>query len=261
MTRALPQLMVAPNGARLGRRDHPALPTTLPQILDTARSCFAAGADGLHLHLRDETGGHLLDAGAYCEALAALSETVPGMAVQITTEAAGLYKPAAQRALVRDTAPALVSIGLRELLSAGEETEALRLYADCAQAGTAVQHILYDPGDLTRLANLLREDLLRDRALQLLFVLGSHGGRAGTPSDLNGFLIEMSKLGLSPDWAVCCFGAGETHCLRLAHGAGGKLRVGFENNWIAADGTIAPDNASRVAEVRALIDNRPDVPA
>lgn len=256
MTPALSQLMVAPNGARMGRRDHPALPVTLPQILDAAQTCFAAGADGLHLHLRDDTGGHLLDAGAYCEALAALSETVPDMAVQITTEAAGLYGPAAQRALVRDTAPPRVSIGLRELLSEGEQAEALRLYADCAQAGTAVQHILYDPGDLTRLAKLLPEDLLRDPALQLLFVLGSHGGRAGTPSDLNGFLIGMSKLGLSPDWATCCFGAGETHCLRLAHGAGGKLRVGFENNWIASDGSIAPDNAARVAEVLAAIRRR-----
>lgn len=261
MTQALPRLMVAPNGARMGRRDHPALPVTLPQILDSAKACHAAGADGLHLHLRDAAGGHLLDAGAYREALAALSETVPDMAVQITTEAVGLYAPAAQRTLVRDMAPALVSIALREMLEDGQTDEALRLYADCAQAGTGVQHILYTPEDLTRLAALLPQDMLRDRALQLLFVLGSHGGRDGTPGDLNGFLLTMSGMGLNPDWGVCCFGAAETHCLRLAHGAGGKLRVGFENNWIAGDGSMAPDNAARVAEVLTAIQRRTDTPA
>ena len=261
MTGPLPRLMVAPNGARMGRRDHPALPVTLPQILDTAKACHAAGADGLHLHLRDETGGHLLDARAYRDALAALSETVPDMAVQITTEAVGLYSPADQRALVRDLAPPLVSIALREMINGGDTGEALRLYVDCAQAGTGVQHILYAPEDLRRLSDLLPSDLLQNPALQLLFVLGSHGGRNGTPADLNGFLITMAGLGLQPDWGVCCFGAAETRCLRLAHQAGGKLRVGFENNWLADDGSVAPDNAARVAEVAGRIRKRPDVPA
>lgn len=258
MIRDLPRLMVAPNGARMGRRDHPALPVTLPQILETAKACQIAGADGLHLHLRDAPGGHLLDAGAYREALSALSEAVPGMAVQITTEAVGLYSPAQQRALVRDTAPELVSIGLREMLAEGETEMAAQLYADCADAGTGVQHILYAPDDLHLLAATLPKARMRDPALQLLFVLGSHGGRAGKAADLNGFLMAMSGLGLRADWAACCFGSDETRCLRLVHGAGGKLRVGFENNWIQQDGSIAPDNAARVAEVAGQIETQPD---
>ena len=37
----LPRLMVAPNGARLTDDDHPAVPVTIPQIVETAK---AAGA-------------------------------------------------------------------------------------------------------------------------------------------------------------------------------------------------------------------------
>ena len=58
-----PFLMVAPNGARRGKADHASLPLTLAETLATARACHAAGADALHLHVRDEAGAHSLDAG------------------------------------------------------------------------------------------------------------------------------------------------------------------------------------------------------
>ena len=47
----LPRLMVAPNGARRGKGDHPALPITDAEMIATARACHTAGADGIHLHI------------------------------------------------------------------------------------------------------------------------------------------------------------------------------------------------------------------
>ena len=91
---SLPRIMVAPNGARRGKADHPALPVTIPEIVACAADCFAAGADGLHAHVRDGAGEHVLDAGLYAELMTELARTVPGMPVQITTEAVGRYTPA-----------------------------------------------------------------------------------------------------------------------------------------------------------------------
>ena len=68
-----PFVMVAPTGARRGKADHPALPVTLPEILNAAVACHAAGADGFHLHIRDDAGVHSLDAGRYRETLEALA--------------------------------------------------------------------------------------------------------------------------------------------------------------------------------------------
>ena len=87
----LPRLMVAPNGARRGKSDHPALPITLDELVTTAVSCHAAGADGLHLHIRDAEGKHSLDVGHYREAMAAVKQAAPNMFVQVTSEAAGLF--------------------------------------------------------------------------------------------------------------------------------------------------------------------------
>ena len=61
----LPALMVAPNGATKTKADHPALPVTIPEIVACAEACARAGADGIHAHVRDAEGRHVLDAGLY----------------------------------------------------------------------------------------------------------------------------------------------------------------------------------------------------
>jgi len=92
---------------------------------------------------------------------------------------------------------------------------------------------------------------LHDPALQLIFVLGRYSvDQDSDPSDLEPFLDRMAEVGLTPDWAVCAFGRGETACLVKAHQRGGKLRVGFENSVWHADGSLAHDNADRVRHVR-----------
>ena len=245
--RALPRLMVAPNGARRGKADHPALPVTLPEIVETARACFEAGADGLHLHLRDGEGRHLLDAGAYREALEELRRAVPEMAVQVTTEAAGAYAPPAQRAVALGSGADLVSVALREM--AAEEAEAPGFYAACAERGIAVQHILYEAADFDLLARLV-PDGLRAAGVQMIFVLGRYSdGQESDARDLGPFLERLAAREAPADWALCAFGRAETGCLRAAHAAGGKLRVGFENSLWHADGRVARDNAERVRAV------------
>jgi uncharacterized protein (DUF849 family) len=240
--------MVAPNGARRGKADHPALPVTLPEIVETARACHAAGADGLHLHLRDAEGRHLLDAGAYREALAELRRAVPEMAVQVTTEAAGAYAPPVQRAVALGSGADLVSVALREM--AAEEAEAPGFYAACAERGIAVQHILYDAGDFDLLTRLVPNGLRETAGLQLIFVLGRYSdGQESDARDLAPFLERLAAQEAPADWALCAFGRAETGCLRAAHAAGGKLRVGFENSLWHADGSVARDNAERVRAV------------
>ena len=93
----LPVLMVAPNGARRTKADHPALPVSVAETVEAALACHEAGAGGLHAHVRDRQGAHVLDAGLYRELIAEMGLRAPAMAVQITTEAVGRYSPAEQR--------------------------------------------------------------------------------------------------------------------------------------------------------------------
>ncbi|MBY6154904.1 3-keto-5-aminohexanoate cleavage protein [Vannielia litorea] len=246
---ALPHLMVAPNGASRTHDDHPRVPLTLWEVVQCARDCKAAGADGLHLHLRDDEGGHLLDSGAYREALAELAQSLPGLAVQVTTEAGGRYGPAHQAHVALHSGADMVSVSVREICRDGDGLAA-RFYAEAEARGIAVQHILYDVEDSRHLERVLPGGLQPET--QLIFVLGRYVvGQVSEPVMLDPFSAWLGER--TADWAVCAFGQGETACLRAAVAAGGKMRVGFENSLVNEDGTLATDNAERVGAVSAFL--------
>lgn len=252
MTRlsTLPAIMLAPNGARRTRADHPALPMTIAETVAAAQAGFGAGAGALHAHVRDESGAHVLDAGLYRELIAEMALAVPGMPVQITTEAVGRYRPQDQRALVRAVRPEAVSVCLAEMWPGkGPDAEARAFYQWAAAEGIAVQHICFTPEEVMRLAALAGQGEI-PAPVQLLCVLGRY--RPPTPARpamLPGFLDAMTRFATRPDWAVCAFGPAETDCLLAAARAGGKARVGFENNLIGPDGRPARDNAARVRDL------------
>jgi len=241
--------MVAPNGARRGKSDHPALPVTLPEIIDTARACHEAGADALHLHVRDDDGAHSLDAGRYREALSELKAQVPGMRTQITTEAAGVFDVAAQRACLRDVQPEWASISIREM--ARDPDVAWRVYDLCAEQGTEVQHILYDTDDATLLRDWQERGIIRSNQTSTIFVLGRYTTtRHASPADIAPFRAALPG---AANWMVCAFGPQEHACLVAAAEQAGNLRVGFENSFTAADGAVHTDNAASVTILCTLL--------
>jgi uncharacterized protein (DUF849 family) len=252
--RPLPTLMVAPNGAAKTTSDHPALPVTIPEIVACAAACAQAGADGVHAHVRDAEGRHVLDAGLYAELLAEMARQVPHMQVQITTEAVGRYSPAEQRALVEMLQPAAVSIALREIMAEPDLAVTRRFFAFCADAGIGVQHILYDADEVARFGMLLGKGIIPPGPHQVLHVLGRYvTGQRARPDDLLGPLLAQDRLGIPLDWAVCAFGPQESACLLAARRAGGKVRIGFENNLLGLDGQPARDNAAQVADFLRVI--------
>jgi len=259
LLKTLPLIMVAPNGARRGKPDHPALPVTIAETVAAAKACFAEGAGALHAHVRDRDGTHTLDAGLYRELIAEMARAVPAMAVQITTEAVGRYTPAEQRRLVRAVRPRAVSVALREMLpDRSEIAAARRFYRFCADEGIAVQHILYTPEEVQRLFDHVRDGTIPAGPLQLLFVLGRYtSGQESAVSDLNPFLAALAEAPAAADridWALCAFGVAETDCLVEAVRRGGKARIGFENSLWHSDGRRAADNAARVRALRRALD-------
>ncbi len=250
----LPRIMVAPNGARRTQADHPALPVTIPEIVETARACFAAGAGGIHAHVRDAVQRHVLDAGLYREMIAELALAVPAMLVQITTEAVGLYTPAQQRAVVDAVAPRAVSVALREMTADEDEAAVRAFYHRADEAGISLQHILYSAEEVAELAARTERGIIPARDPQVLFVLGRYAAdQESRPEELAPFLAALRQSGIVADWAVCAFGRSETACLERALGFGGKVRVGFENSFHNRDGTIARDNAERIGEIARLL--------
>jgi uncharacterized protein (DUF849 family) len=245
--------MVAPNGARRGKADHPALPVTIQDTVDAAKASHVNGANALHLHVRDANGAHSIDAGLYLEALKEMSLQVPDMRVQITTEAVGIYDVTAQLECLKQVRPDWASISVREIARAPELAE--RLYATCAEQGTEVQHILYNTDDVELLGEWQSRGIIdvdsHTKQDSVLFVLGRYtDGQLSDPADLDPFLAAMPDV---QNWMVCAFGPHEHACLAAAARHGGDVRVGFENSLTNAQYSIHKDNASSVAALRDLL--------
>jgi len=240
--------MVAPNGARRGKADHPALPITDAEIIETARKCQSAGADGIHLHIRDNDGRHLLDAARYRALLDQLTGEVPDMYLQVTSEAAGRYGGAEQREMMRLLKPDYVSVALREMVRQPEDwSEAREFYHWAFDEGVDVQHILYSPDDVEQFIIACDEELITGPSHLLIFVQGRYDQADDESAELEAYLAPLEQAdNLTFDWMACAFGISETDKLVRAARLGGKLRVGFENSLWHADGNLARDNADRV---------------
>ena len=252
-------LTVAPNGAYKTHEQHRAVPMTPDALARTARTCLDVGAAMLHMHVRKPDGAHSLDADAYLAATAAVRKAVgQEMVIQITTEAAKVYAPPAQMAVVRDVHPEAVSVGLRELHAPGVSDDTLsQFFRWLVDADIMTQVILYDEADVRDWNSLRARGIIPEGKWFVLFVLGRYtAGQTSSPTDLLPFLNAHD--GAYP-WAMCAFGAQEHACAIAAAALGGHARVGFENNLLLRDGTIAPDNAAlarQVAEGAAAL-NRP----
>ena len=245
-------LCVAPNGARRTRQDHPAVPLRPHDIAAEAAACADAGASVLHLHVRDEGGGHTLDVARYREAMAQLERSVgERLLVQVTTEAVGRYRPEQQIALIEDLRPPAASVALRELAPDEAAVPAAAGFFEwCERTGIGLQYIVYDAEEARRLVAWSRAGIVPQAVPNTLFVLGRYAaGQQSAPLDLLAFLDGW------PDgwpWTVCAFGAAEARCMAAAIGLGGHARVGFENNLHLPDGALAAGNAELVAGVAAI---------
>jgi 3-keto-5-aminohexanoate cleavage enzyme len=244
-------VMVAPNGARRTKADHPGLPITADEIAREAALCCEAGATVLHLHVRTVDGEHTLDPGRYRVAIDAVRQRLGDrMVLQITTEAGGRYDPGEQMSVVRQLRPEAVSLALGELIADdGAAGEAAAFLNWLKRERIAPHYILYTAAEVARFHGLRRRGVIPQERPFVLFVLGRHDEPTEVrPRDVLPYLKAHDA---DYPWAVCAFGPSEAACVLTAAGLGGHVRVGFENNLWLADGRLAASNAELVEQVVA----------
>jgi 3-keto-5-aminohexanoate cleavage enzyme len=245
---------VAPNGGRRTKADHTALPMTPDELAASAATCLEAGACMIHAPVRDKDGGHLLDAGVYRAAIAAIRAAVGDrIVIQITSEALGIYRPAEQMKVVREVRPEAVSLALRELLpDESHEAGFAEFLGWLRREKIAPQIILYTPEEAVSLEALKARGLIPFEEIPVLYVLGRYtADQKSSPVDLLTFLAPgMPRFA---HWSVCAFGAHEIVCVTAGALLGGHVRVGFENNLLLPDGSPAPDNAAIVGATRDVL--------
>ena len=252
-----PILAVAPNGAYKQKSDHPALPLTLGEIVNTALDIQSAGATLLHLHIRDEDNQHSLDPLQYLRTIDAIEDQLGhSLIIQITSEAAGMFSPAQQIQSIKAVKPACVSIALRELIAEKAQLpKAQALFHWCAENACRAQFILYSEQDLRAYFEYRQHEVIPDSAHSVLFVLGRHHQKGQSSiDDLKPFLKHRHQFDVP--WMVCAFGASEQTVVLEAAALGGHMRIGFENNLLRSDASLSMNNKQQVTDLHNIADAR-----
>ena len=241
-------IIVAPNGARKTKKDHPNLPISPEELAVEVENCVAQGAAMVHLHARTAQGAHSLEVEDNLAVYHAVKQRLGDkVIIQLTTEAVGIYDPDQQMDLIRAIEPEAASFALVELIPSPEHEEAAKAFFHwLTLRNITSQYIVYSPEQLSYYLDLRERGILPAEQHHLLFVLGRYNEKLESePSDLDPFLELVKQLG-GVRWAVCAFGPKEQECLLKAARMGGDVRIGFENNLYTTEQTLADSNASQV---------------
>jgi uncharacterized protein (DUF849 family) len=235
-------IQVTPNGP-FAKDVHPNMPVTMAELLADLRTCFEAGATGVHLHARDRSGGETFEPSVVNETCLRVREIAAsgGGSVEIgMTTGAWILPDLAERiALIREWEG--VDCATVNLSESGFE-DVMSAMLDC---GIGIDVGLWSPAEMDRLVVSGLLPLVQRVSIEL---------DAGEPYFLQG---EPTRLAEQLNDALD--EAGST-CPRLTHGMNGwtwplirdaflrghDTRVGFEDSVLLPNGKTADNNAQLV---------------
>src|SRR5688572_19184544 len=181
-------ITVAPTGAETAKADCPQLPTTLEELVATARECQAAGAAMIHVHIRDDEHRPTLDGGRLRATVDALRESTD-LVVQLST-GGSVHDPLETRLKVLDAGPDSCSLTMGTT-NFGDDVFmnpwpfVCELYQLSQERGVVPEFELFDLGQVHALHRLLdRYGLPAGGKVHVDFVMGVPGGMPGTAAAL-----------------------------------------------------------------------------
>jgi uncharacterized protein (DUF849 family) len=256
MTQAPDKLLVtvAPTGAETSKDDCPQLPTTLEELVETARRCERAGASMIHVHIRDADHQPTLDLGRLTATVDALRESTD-LVVQLST-GGSVHDPLSDRLKVLDADPDSCSLTMGTT-NFGDDVFSnpwpfiTELYRLTQEREVVPEFELFDLGHVASLHRLLdRFGLPYGGQVHVDLVMGVPGGMPGTADALVAAVNALPAQVTS--WSATGIGRSTLAVALAALSKGGHLRVGMEDVLTLAKGVPVEHNEQLVERVVRL---------
>jgi uncharacterized protein (DUF849 family) len=229
------------NGTRT-RAEHPAIPITPFDQATEARASVAAGAEAIHVHVRDEHGHESLAPTDVANTIDAIRAACPGAPIGIGTGAWIIPDLRRRLDVIRSwqTMPDFASVNLHEA-GAADVIELLLARGVGVEAG-----IWNAPAAVS-----LVESGLAGLCLRILLepAEASCNARANL-LQMEAVLADIRRPRLLHGMGHCAW-----HLVELATRRGYDTRIGFEDTLRLPDGSIAESNAELVLAARGIIMN------
>jgi 3-keto-5-aminohexanoate cleavage enzyme len=247
-------ITVAPTGAETSKEDCPQLPTTLEELVETARRCQVAGAAMIHVHIRDDDHRPTLDLGRLTDTVDALhAET--GLVVQLST-GGSVHDPLEDRLRVLDAQPDACSLTMGTT-NFGNDVFSnpwpfiTELYRLTQEREVVPEFELFDLGHVASLRRLLDKfGLPYGGRVHVDLVMGVPGGMPGTADALVAAVAALPEEVTS--WSATGIGRSTLAVALASLSKGGHLRVGMEDVLTLARGVPVEHNEQLVDRVVQL---------
>jgi len=247
-------ITVAPTGAETAKADVPQLPTTLPELVETAQRCQEAGAAMVHVHIRDDQHRPTLDLRRLTDTVVALRESTD-LVVQLST-GGSVHDPLEDRLRVLDAAPDSCSLTMGTT-NFGDDVFlnpwpfVKELYQLSQERQVVPEFELFDLGHVHALHRLLREcGLPYGGRVHCDLVMGVPGGMPGTADALVAAVAALPEQTTS--WSATGIGRSTLPVALASLAKNGHLRVGMEDVLTVARGVPVEHNAQLVERAVAL---------
>ena len=247
-------ITVAPTGAETTKEACPQLPTTLEELVATARDCEAAGAAMIHVHIRDDEHRPTLDLGRLKDTVAGLREDT-SLVVQLST-GGSVHDPLDDRLKVLDAEPDSCSLTMGTT-NFGDDVFSnpwpfvCDLYQLSQEREVVPEFELFDLGQVHALQRLLDKfGLPYGGKVHCDLVMGVPGGMNGTADALVAAVAAMPAEVTS--WSATGIGRSTLAVALASLSKGGHLRVGMEDVLTLRRGVPVDSNAQLVERAVAL---------
>lgn len=246
-------ITVAPTGAETAKAECPQLPTTLEELVATARACEAAGAAMIHVHVRDADHRPTLDLGLLTATVDALHESTD-LVVQLST-GGSVHDPLDQRLKVLDARPDSCSLTMGTT-NFGDDVFSnpwpfvCELYQLSQERRIVPEFELFDLGHIASLHRLLdKYGPPYGGHVHCDLVMGVPGGM---PGDARTLIAAVEALPAGATWSATGVGRTTLPVMYAALAAGGHLRVGMEDTLTYAKGQPVTANVQLVERAATL---------
>lgn len=238
-------------GAELTRNDTPYLPLAAGELSAAAAEAVKAGAQIIHLHVRDDSGAPSQDPEHFRLASESIRNACDCILQFSTGGAAGT--PLQERCAPLHLKPEMATLSMGTLnfgkgLFENTEETIRTIATEIRKYGILPELEIFDAGMLDTTNRLMKSDWFPDRFhMDLLF--GVPGGIGGTLKDL---LFQVERLPIGQQYTVAAIGKHQLPLTAHAVFMGGHVRVGFEDNIYYRKGELARSNAlfvSRIARI------------
>ncbi|SFJ05220.1 3-keto-5-aminohexanoate cleavage protein [Nocardioides psychrotolerans] len=247
-------ITVAPTGAETSKAGCPQLPTTLEELVQTAKDCEATGAAMIHVHVRDADHKPTLDLGLLTATVEALHESTD-LIVQLST-GGSVHDPLEARLKVLDAQPDSCSLTMGTT-NFGDDVFlnpwpfVCELYQLSQERQIVPEFELFDLGQAHALVRLIDKfGLPFGGRVHCDFVMGVPGGMPGTADALVAGLATLPSEVTS--WSATGIGRTTLPVALAALSKGGHLRVGMEDVLTISRGVPVESNAQLVERAVAL---------